>query len=208
MFTTAHRCGQLACVLLAGIAAAVHAQVFVGIDARGAPVLSNFQSEATPHVLLAAPADATERVAQPAATDPRDVPIAGPGRWSDVIQSVARQTALSPHLLQAVSAVETASHPRAVSRKGAQGLMQLMPDTARRFGVVDPFDPRQNVAGGAAYLKWLLQRFDGDLPLALAAYNAGEAAVIRAGYRIPSFEETRAYVPRVLARLHRASSAY
>jgi soluble lytic murein transglycosylase-like protein len=81
--------------------------------------------------------------------------------------------------------------------------MQLTPATAQRFGVGDPFDPSDNVRGGALYLKWLLQLFGGDLALALAAYNAGEHAVIRAGYRIPPFPETQRYVPRVLARLQR-----
>jgi len=76
-----------------------------------------------------------------------------------------------------------------------------MPATARRFGVVDPFDPRDNVRGGALYLKWLLDLFSGDVPLAIAGYNAGEQAVIRAGYRIPPYAETQRYVPRVLAGL-------
>jgi soluble lytic murein transglycosylase-like protein len=76
-----------------------------------------------------------------------------------------------------------------------------MPATARRFGVLDSFDPRQNVLGGALYLKWLLDLFGGDLQLAVAAYNAGEQAVIKAGYRIPNLAETQRYVPRVLARL-------
>jgi soluble lytic murein transglycosylase-like protein len=166
---------------------AARAQIYAGSDARGTLVLSDFRSESAPELLLGAPL-AAPSVSVPLAT---------------LIDEVAHATALPPQLLAAVIAVESGFDARAVSRKGAQGLMQLMPATARRFGVTDPFDPRQNIAGGAAYLKWLLQRFDGDLTLALAAYNAGESAVVKAGYRVPPFDETRAYVPRVLARLQR-----
>jgi soluble lytic murein transglycosylase-like protein len=85
--------------------------------------------------------------------------------------------------------------------------MQLMPATARRFGVSDPFDPVDNVRGGARYLRWLLDRFGGDLTLALAGYNAGEDAVVRAGYRVPPYAETQRYVPRVLARYRGGGSS-
>ena len=110
---------------------------------------------------------------------------------------------MSPSLLHAVIAVESGYDSKAVSRKGAQGLMQLMPKTAQRFGVKNPLDPLENVRGGALYLKWLLDFFDGNLKLALAAYNAGENEVVRAGYKIPSNRETLDYVPKVLARLNR-----
>ena len=98
----------------------------------------------------------------------------------------------------AVMAVESAGRADAVSSAGAQGLMQLIPATAERFGVADPFDPAQNIAGGIAYLDWLLREFDGDPLLALAGYNAGEGAVRRNG-GVPPFAETRDYVPKVLA---------
>ncbi|MDG3042054.1 lytic transglycosylase domain-containing protein [Roseicyclus marinus] len=107
-------------------------------------------------------------------------------------------TEVSPALVLAVLAVESAGRPEAVSPAGAQGLMQLIPDTAARFGVADPFDARQNIAGGIAYLDWLLDEFDGDPLLALAGYNAGEGAVQR-NNGVPPFEETRDYVPKVLA---------
>jgi soluble lytic murein transglycosylase-like protein len=107
-------------------------------------------------------------------------------------------TEVSPALVLAVMAVESAGQARAVSHAGAQGLMQLIPDTAARFGVTDPFDPRQNIAGGVAYLDWLLAEFDGDPLLALAGYNAGEGAVQR-NNGVPPFAETRDYVPKVLA---------
>ena len=119
-----------------------------------------------------------------------------------LVERVASEVSLSPELLHAVIAVESNYDARAVSPKGAKGLMQLMPGTAYRLrGNGDPFDPEQNVRGGATYLRSLLDMFNGDARLALAAYNAGEAAVIRAGHRIPDFAETQAYVPKVLARL-------
>lgn len=107
-------------------------------------------------------------------------------------------TQVSPALALAVIAVESAGRPRAVSSAGAQGLMQLIPATAERFGVTDSMDPAQNIRGGVAYLHWLLDEFDGDVVLALAGYNAGEGAVRRNG-GVPPFAETRDYVPRVLA---------
>ncbi len=105
---------------------------------------------------------------------------------------------VSPALVLAVISVESAGRPQAVSPKGAQGLMQLMPATAARFGVEDAQDAAQNIRGGVAYLSWLLRNFDGDAVMALAGYNAGEGAVQRNG-GVPPFAETRDYVPKVLA---------
>lgn len=107
-------------------------------------------------------------------------------------------TRVSPALVLAVIAVESAGRPGAVSHAGAQGLMQLMPPTAARFGVTDAFDPAQNIRGGVTYLDWLMGEFGGDAVLALAGYNAGEGAV-RRNNGVPPFAETRDYVPRVLA---------
>ena len=107
-------------------------------------------------------------------------------------------TSVSPALVLAVISVESAGRTDAVSSKGATGLMQLMPDTASRFGVADSTDAAQNIKGGVAYLEWLLAQFDNDPLLALAGYNAGEGNVLR--YEgVPPFAETRAYVPKVLA---------
>ncbi|MCC7319809.1 MAG: lytic transglycosylase domain-containing protein [Rubellimicrobium sp.] len=107
-------------------------------------------------------------------------------------------TRVSPALALAVIAVESGGRPDAVSRAGASGLMQLMPDTAARFGVGDALDAQANIRGGIAYLDWLMGHFDGDPILVLAGYNAGEGSV-RDNSGVPPFAETRAYVPRVLA---------
>lgn len=105
---------------------------------------------------------------------------------------------VSPALVLAVIAVESGGRVDAESHKGAQGLMQLMPDTATRFGVTDSWSESQNIKGGVAYLDWLLKEFEGDAVLALAGYNAGEGAVRRHG-GVPPYAETRDYVPKVLA---------
>lgn len=119
-------------------------------------------------------------------------------KYSSLIEEIARIYALESALIHAVVSVESAYDATAVSRKGAAGLMQLMPETARRYGVIDRFDPKQNLHGGARYLSDLLRMFNGDLNLSLAAYNSGENNVIKHGNRIPPFPETRHYVPRVL----------
>ena len=124
---------------------------------------------------------------------------AGPAGAGDVARTLlasARQHGVDPLLVKAVILAESAGRRWATSPKGAMGLMQLLPATARRFGVADPFDPAQNVAGGTRYLRWLLDRFGGDVTLALAGYNAGEGAVERHG-GVPPYRETRNYVRRV-----------
>jgi soluble lytic murein transglycosylase-like protein len=124
-------------------------------------------------------------------------------RFTPLIERVAKELRLHPGLLHAMVRVESAYNPRAISRKGAQGLMQLMPGTASRYGVVDSYDPRQNLEGGARYLSDLLKEFEYDIRLALAAYNAGENAVRRYGNTIPPFPETINYVDKVLGEYER-----
>ncbi len=193
------RLGVLCTALAGGLTAPVGAQIYAGTGSGGAVVLSNFASAETPQLVVALPPVATLAAAAPApvSTAPQPVPNSA-AAFRPMIDQVAHETSLSPQLLHAVIQVESGYQARAVSPRGAQGLMQLMPATAERFGVRDAFDPKQNIRGGALYLKWLLEFFRGDLRLALAAYNAGEAAVVKAGYRIPPIGETRDYVPRVL----------
>ena len=114
------------------------------------------------------------------------------------ILAAARATKVDPALIRAVISVESGYNPSARSSAGAVGLMQLTPETARRYGVKDRLDPAQNINGGARYLRDLKVMFDGDLKLVLAAYNAGAEAVMRYGRHIPPFRETEAYVPKVL----------
>jgi TPR repeat protein len=134
--------------------------------------------------------------------DPQHYALASPAqrRLIDLIRRLAPEYGVSPRLALAVARTESNLNPQAVSLRNAQGLMQLIPETSERFNVRKPFDPEQNVRGGLAYLRWLLAYFEGNVPLALAAYNAGEGAVNR--YRgIPPYAETRDYVTRIMAGL-------
>ncbi|WP_242615363.1 lytic transglycosylase domain-containing protein [Sphaerotilus mobilis] len=195
----------------------LQAQVYAsapGDDLAAPLVLSNFASDDTPTLLIDAPAVAPVVAPRAAAAgttspatplpDPVDagMSVRAPGVPAGLLpwfQHVGREQAVPVSLLLAVAAAESGFNPRARSPKGAQGLMQLMPGTARQLGVRQVWSVGDNLRGGASYLRALLQRFSGDLPLALAAYNAGEGAVQRAGNRIPDYEETRLYVPKVLA---------
>ncbi len=133
-----------------------------------------------------------------------DAPVAEPelydvddSKFARIIHEAAVAAGLDPGLVRAVIKVESDFNPRCLSRAGAMGLMQLMPGTAREVGCADPWDPRQNVFGGAAYLRRMFDRFGGDPDLALAAYNAGPGRVERAGRAIPDIRETRNYVRKV-----------
>lgn len=123
-----------------------------------------------------------------------------PSALDPIVERAASSNSLAPDLLRAVIGRESSFQPCAVSRAGALGLMQLMPSTASMLGVDDPFDPAENVAAGSRFLRQLLDRFNGDLPLALGAYNAGPARVEAAG-GIPAIPETQAYVQDILSRL-------
>lgn len=126
-------------------------------------------------------------------------------RYTRLIEAAAERHRLDPELIHAVVRAESSYDPNARSSAGACGLMQLMPATAQRFGVRDVWDPAQNIAGGVAYLRVLIERFEGDLRLVLAAYNAGEGAVAKYGNRIPPYRETQHYVRRVLGYLGQGS---
>ena len=119
-------------------------------------------------------------------------------RYSPLIETASKSHGVEVALVHAVITAESGYNPGAVSRAGARGLMQLMPDTAKRFGVQNIMDPSENIQGGVKYLRELLTMFNGNKELAVAAYNAGENAVIRHGNRIPPYAETVNYVPKVL----------
>lgn len=131
---------------------------------------------------------------------PSGAQIASAANFGAIVERVAAEQSLPAELLHSVIQVESNYNPGAVSPKGAQGLMQLMPETARRFGVPDSFDPIENIQGGAKYLKYLLDLYKGDYPRALAAYNAGEKAVAKYG-GIPPYLETQNYVTQVQRRV-------
>lgn len=127
--------------------------------------------------------------------------VAAHGSPRNLVRSAALNAGIDPALAEAVAEQESGFDPTAISSVGAEGLMQLMPATARALGVSDPLDPAANADGGTRYLRQLLDRFANDVPLALAAYNAGPGAVERFG-GIPPYTETRSYVDRVLALYH------
>jgi len=173
------------------------ARVYAFVDERGELHLSNVPDDeryrSVDDASARAGGDARDRPAQDGAVD-----TGGVRPYGNVVAQAAGRYGIEAALLHAVILVESGYNARAVSKRGAAGLMQLMPETAKRFGVADIFDPADNVRAGAQYLAYLLKLFDQDLPLALAAYNAGESAVIKYGRRIPPFRETTAYVPRVV----------
>ncbi len=189
---------RLAVLAIAGVtasAAPAHAQVLeIGDDGA-------VQVHDGPQVFDAEGAHAIAPAARRAALPVR----AGSPRLTPAFDRAGDETALSPALLSAVAWQESHHRLQAVSPKGALGPMQLMPGTARQLGV-DPRDPEGNIHGGARYLRTLLDTFGGDLTLALAAYNAGPAAVRRYG-GVPPFAETRAYVAGVMANLSRVAVA-
>lgn len=136
--------------------------------------------------------------------DPAPNPRFAKLRFAALIEEAARNADLDPALVHAVIAVESGYNPEARSVKGAVGLMQVMPETAARYGVADPaISPAENLRAGTRYLSYLMAFFDNQIELVLAAYNAGEYAVLRHGFRIPPYRETQSYVPAVLARYHR-----
>jgi soluble lytic murein transglycosylase len=171
-----------------GAATPAAAQVYKRTARDGTTVFTNIQ-----------PNPSLQRVAltQPMAYESPRQPAADYGTYSQEIAEAAARYAVPERLIWAVIRAESGFDPRAVSPRGARGLMQLMPETAAILGVRDPFNPRENIHGGARHLRGMMERFRYDLPLAIAAYNAGERPVV--SYRgIPPYPETREYVARVL----------
>lgn len=161
-----------------------HADIYVYLDSEGVMHFTNTPTSSRYKVYM------RENKTRPAARHRVQ-------HYNDVITEAGKHYGLSSSLLKALIHVESYFNPKAVSKKGAMGLMQIMPENFQSLKVADPFDPWENIMGGARYLKKMLIRFDGDLSLALAAYNAGPTAVEK--YKaIPPYPETQAYVKRVM----------
>ncbi|MEN8213492.1 MAG: lytic transglycosylase domain-containing protein [Pseudomonadota bacterium] len=143
-----------------------------------------------------------EQIVQPKKADVAAKSVNQP-KFAAIVDEKAKKYKVIPELLHAVIEAESAYDPKAVSHAGAVGLMQLMPATAKRFGVTDRTNPSQSVDGGANYLRYLLDFFDNDLTLAVAGYNAGEGAVMKYGRAIPPYRETQKYVVKVMKFLRR-----
>ncbi len=181
------------CLLLAPAAADAAAKIYSYVDADGQRHYTDMPDNPRYRLLLLSAHGMTESGDH---YDP--LLLARSAQYDPIIEKAAEYASIESNLLRAVIVVESGFNSRAMSKRGAVGLMQLMPETASRFGVSDRYDPRQNVLAGAQYLRFLMDRFGSNVRLALAAYNAGEQAVDRSGGQIPPFSETQAYVPRVL----------
>jgi soluble lytic murein transglycosylase-like protein len=180
-------------MILSAAAAQAHTKIYTFVDADGVRHFTDMPDNGRYKLLILSPQDRTE------SGDRYDsMLLAKATQYDSIIETAAVSEKVEPDLLRAVIVVESGFNSHAVSKRGAVGLMQLMPATATRYGVANRYDTNQNVHGGARYLKFLINRFGQDVSLALAAYNAGEDAVDRNGGQIPPFAETQAYVPRVL----------
>lgn len=176
---------------------ALQADIYGYTDEAGTLVLSDVKHDNRYALLLQ-----TEIAKNPALASPLAggrINWANQKRYAPLVAQTAQTYQLEEALLHALISTESGYDPGALSKKGAIGLMQVMPGTGKRYGARDLNDPSQNLAAGARYLRDLLRQFNNDLSLALAAYNAGENAVLRHGKRIPPYRETQQYVPRVLA---------
>jgi len=181
-------------ILLFALAPSAEADIYAYTDANGIAYFSNVRKNKNYKIVVVA--QRYENSSRPRGQV--QVNQAGKNRYAPLVEAAARTYQVDASLLHAVISTESGYNPAAVSNKGAVGLMQLMPETARRYGVENSFDPEQNIRGGTKYLSYLLQLFDNNLELAVAAYNAGENSVIRHGYTIPPYRETLGYVPSVL----------
>ena len=183
-------------VAILGVSGSAHAGVYTFTDANGIIHFTNKPADPRYAGMV--------RVSYlPDPARPTTVPLADSNRYIPLVKKTARELQIDEALLRAVIAVESGYDARAVSSRGAVGLMQLMPETARRYGVTNLYDPAQNIRGGARYLRDLMGKFNNDLSLVLAAYNAGEDAIVQYGNRIPPYRETLMYVPKVLETYRR-----
>ena len=189
-----------AALALGVLAQPAFADIFTFTDENGVVHFTNIASSDKRYKLLRkegdnpAPVPGTARPAT-SAWLPSEVLVQ---RYATIIDTAARAYGVDKNLVHAVITAESAYNPAALSKAGAMGLMQLMPATAARYGVKNIYDPAENIHGGVRYLKDLLVMFNGNVELAVAAYNAGENAVIKYGHKIPPYAETVHYVPKVL----------
>ncbi len=198
------RVGLLALSMLASLAlpVGVSADVFMRVDEAGVAHYTNTPDRDGYELIVAVLKESGSK--NRAEAQPKGSMVAV---YAPHVEAAAAEFQVDKALVHAVITAESGYNAAAVSRAGAQGLMQLMPATAKRYGVDDAFDPVLNIRAGTRYLRDLVNLFDNDLSLAVAAYNAGENAVIRHGRQIPPYRETQAYVPKVMAlyRKYRAS---
>lgn len=189
-------------VALGATAPACRADIYAFTDRSGTTHFTDHPDDARYKLILRTPAGGS--ASQPADAKRASLWLARSVEYDALISRAADAARIQPELVRAVIVVESGFNPRAISRRGAVGLMQLLPTTARRYGAFNAFDPEQNIYAGARYLSELIAHFgEKKLDLVLAAYNAGEAAVERYGGRIPPYKETQAYVPNVL-RMYQA----
>ena len=186
------RAAAILVVLMAAGTRPANAQIYNWVDANGSMVISNVPKGTNLGTQSYVVPAATATIRATKAVEPTRSRL-----FDDLIAAHASRNGVRADLVRAVIQVESAFNPRALSVKGAMGLMQLMPATARQFGVFNAFDPSENIRGGIAYLRQLLDKYNGSERLALAAYNAGPAAVDRFGQTVPPFRETRDYVTRI-----------
>ncbi len=188
-------------VLLGFNVPAAQADIYKFVDAAGVTHFTNVPGKSdAPYKLYMREGKSSVNTAVPRAsgTSPSNS-SANRERFSPMIDTAAKWYGMDHNLLHAIVMAESSYNPDAISGKGAVGLMQLMPDTAKRYRVMNINDPVENVHGGARYLRDLMKLFNNDMRLAVAAYNAGENAVIKSGYKVPPYSETVSYVARVLS---------
>lgn len=194
--------GAITAACLAAAVGPTYADIYRYVDADGNVHFTNVPTDSRYRPYIATKHD-PNAVTTTFNDSYRTYPSADRKRYHAHVIAAARAYSLDPALIHAVISAESGYNPLARSPKGARGLMQLMPGTAKRYGVQNPLDPKQNINAGAAYLRDLLKLFGNDLNLALAAYNAGETSVMEYGNRIPPYRETKQYVPKVLSYYRR-----
>lgn len=202
-------------VLTLAVLQPARAELYGFVDSQGVVHLANRRVDER-YLPLRTPLHAAVPETAPVATPVGEAVVPGrtlplafarSARYDDLIAQTADEYRLDRHLLHSIIAVESGFNPAAVSPKGAIGLMQVMPQTGRRFGIDNLTDPRQNLTAGARYLRTLYSQFNANLPLVIAAYNAGEGAVQKYRNTIPPYTETQGYVARVLATYRRRLQA-